>query len=552
MVQITRWKRFSLFLLWLWGSTAHAQGSGNFPKVSNVGIIPVRWQGANVDGSGLHAFRKHVDEVLPQIVRASYRFRVLNDELVKEFWSTSEGRAELVQDYELHAFINLLAIADGDTVRLQLRLLSPSMQIYLLEEEALGLTWVNAATASIINEKLSDLVFRMINRLPIDVTVLAVQGHYVTLSGGEKQGLRLGDELVIHRPEITNVHPANGAWLDFRNAKMGTARVVDLNENTAIGKLISQSYEDAIAVGDGAKIYNIPGRARFSRLAQANELVDHGPPQSSRHLIPEEKVAPKASQPEKIETSKTQRPQDVSKGTDSPLENDEALDQIPANEENELGITGELLRIFHGVDIYTGIDSWKVSGGASASSSLAPWLLNYFTASMRKPFAENVDLGLGGALHLGKTKNGSYTGFDLTSKLAYLIPTEGLASFYRIGGLGRFESRNIRNETFGGGDYVLLGGFAGLEGRVRYIDVPLEWIADIAIIPVGIGQAGYTGKKKSLKSVYGYEFEFGVIKPSTSDIDLGGTISHSSLGFEAGKSFSKSSTKLLLHARYQF
>lgn len=156
MVPITKLRRSSFALAFLLSGIAYGQSQVNMPKLSNVGIIPVQWQGGDLGHMGLNAFRVHIDKAFPEIVRASHRFRVLNDKLVDATWATGEGRAELVADYELHGFMNLIGNVDGDVVRLQMRLLGPDMQIYLLEEEALGISRIKAST-----EKLSKRSFEI-------------------------------------------------------------------------------------------------------------------------------------------------------------------------------------------------------------------------------------------------------------------------------------------------------------------------------------------------------------------------------------------------------
>jgi hypothetical protein len=340
---------------------------------------------------------------------------------------------------------------------------------------------------------------------------------------------------------------------------MGVARVVDINDITAIAKLTEQSFEDAVAVGDGIKIYNIPGRVRFARLAGQHDVVDHGAPltEKSQVTMPLSNPAPKPAPTQPI-MKVTQRA-NIQEPEQEPPERDSdptPVEQQAEEDTSDYGsnIVGEALKIFRGVDLYAGIDTWKVSGDASAKSELSPWIFNYFAGALRGPFMPNIDVELGGALHLGNAKKGSYTGFDVAAKLVYLIPTEGVISFYRVGALARLESRNISSESFGGGDYILGGAFGGAEGRMRYVDVPLEWQAELALLPIGIGQIGSNGNKKTMSGAFGYELDLGVVKPSEErdGIDWGGTLGVSSIDMEAGGSFTRSSTKLMVHARYKF
>ena len=59
------------------------------------------------------------------------------------------------------------------------------------------------------------LMFRLLNRYPVDVYVTSIQVPYITLSSGARQNIYEGDELDFFEVNIQQVHPINGAWLSF-------------------------------------------------------------------------------------------------------------------------------------------------------------------------------------------------------------------------------------------------------------------------------------------------------------------------------------------------
>ena len=80
------------------------------PVIHQIGSAPVRFEG-DLDDSSL---KKHFTNGFYKAARDARRFRVLDDDLVAGLWSTKKGRAELVSQFELHAFASFNVVTRGD------------------------------------------------------------------------------------------------------------------------------------------------------------------------------------------------------------------------------------------------------------------------------------------------------------------------------------------------------------------------------------------------------------------------------------------------------
>ena len=163
-------------------------GPTRLPTLYYAGVVPVQWS-KNGPWKDLGDVRKAIDVGFPEAVRGSRRFVVLNDDLVRSLWATSNGRKELEADYEISAYISLDMSSKGDLAVMTVRLLSPKLETRLQESDVVSRATLVSATKAQMAARLSDLVQRMINRLPIDAHVTSINGGYVTLSGGSEQGI---------------------------------------------------------------------------------------------------------------------------------------------------------------------------------------------------------------------------------------------------------------------------------------------------------------------------------------------------------------------------
>jgi hypothetical protein len=208
-----------VFSLWFLagGALAVTAPLPKLPVIQQVGVIPVQWE-----GESLTAGKAAIDASFSQVVRDSHRFRVLNDDLIAQTWATVDGRQELKDQFELQGFVSLTVTPRSDTVQLTCRLMDSNLKTNLLETDVVTVDWLANASESSVRDRLERLVFRLFNRIPVDVSVTSVQGSYITLSGGSEQGIEAGDKVDLVRAEIKALHPANGTWLEFQKQNLGT------------------------------------------------------------------------------------------------------------------------------------------------------------------------------------------------------------------------------------------------------------------------------------------------------------------------------------------
>lgn len=244
------------------------------PSLHHIGIIPLQVEGSSTRFQG---FKKKLDEIegaFSHAIRGSKRFVVLHDELVRQLWSFHSGRKELQDDYELSAFTHLHIKPSSDHVVLTVRFLSPMLDLYLQESEIVKRKKLLLSTFSETSHWINDLVFRLINRLPIDISVTSVQGPYITLSGGLEQGLHEGKRIGLYRVWVQDVHPVLRTWRHFYSQPLGEARIIEVRDGVAVAKLKNLVVEDSIEIGDGAKSMDIASRTYFARSDQQRKYAD--------------------------------------------------------------------------------------------------------------------------------------------------------------------------------------------------------------------------------------------------------------------------------------
>ncbi|TWW07930.1 hypothetical protein E3A20_29420, partial [Planctomyces bekefii] len=243
------------------------------PVIQNVGVIPLQWEG---ESRSLDDARQTLSEEFPKSVRESRRFRVLGDDLVESLWNSPTGREELRGEFELHSYVGLTVSPRGDLVQLTARLMDSWLKTNLLETDTVPRSWLATAEHDDISERLQKLIFRLFNRLPVDVSITSVNGGYITLSGGSEQGIEAGDKVNLIRTTVKSLHPANGTWLDFSKLPLGSAQVIEVKSYTSVARIKEQVKDGAIEAGDGAKIPSIASRVKFARLADDTSFKDAG------------------------------------------------------------------------------------------------------------------------------------------------------------------------------------------------------------------------------------------------------------------------------------
>ncbi len=541
MDRIIKLKNFSFSVAVFFVSFLSAQGQvadkAPLPLLQNIGTIPTQWEGLEVEALNLSQSRTLVEAAYPRVIRDSGRFRVINDNLVRSLWSTPEGRSKLRSEYELHGFAALSVEVRQESISFFARLLSPSLENYLIESSTISRAKLATATDREVSDLLADLFFRLFNRLPIDITVLAIQGKYLTLGGGTQQNLQVGQELEIIRPTINLQHPANGTWLKFDQQVVGTAKVLDLKTITAVAEITRQTAPSSIRVGDGMKVANLPARNRFARLQErgglpatattTDPIFDADPAKRRQMLVPPSApgtvVAPgtPSNSPPAMTGATTspaiastaQQPSagtPVPAGTANTTTDSGATPTDPAAAEGEddfpdfLGMAKNLIDYGYGE---IGPRLWTISGAASADSKFPFMFFNYASLGLGKVIMPNLTLEGQMEMQFGQTAKGTFFGFGGSGKAFYLIGD--LDQYFRVGGSGSFTSMAVNNESYGGGDLVRGALLAGTGGQTNIASTYIFWFADLALQPLALGQMGVRGTMRSIASAMGWELTLG-------------------------------------------
>ena len=522
----------------LTAASAFGAAAPKLPVIQQVGVVPVQWEG---EDGGLAAAQQNLSDALPKAVRAARRFRVLSDDLVAGLWQDGAGRKELSGEFELHAFTSLTAAPRGDVVTLTARLLDQNLKTLLIESDTVKRDWLAAADGDASYGAVEKLVFRLYNRIPVDVSVTSVQGAYITLSGGQEQGIEIGDNVDLVRATIRSVHPANGSWLEFGKQPLGTAQVIETKSHTSVAKLIKLTVENAVEVGDGARIPAIAGRAKFARVPGDEGLKDSGDPNTI--IVPPlyqggQPVAKPAVKPAAPVAAVPPPPTDgsyVAQNDPAPPTSSEtaAQETPPADQSGSQpppadGATtdenfwdqvsfGDMVpdKFVDDMTIYTGPQWWSVKSRDFSSSGRFPWwLVNHVGVSVTRTLFFKIKVGFGGGLLLGQTAKGNYIGYDSHARIYWedqLNIADGLITGWHAGGHSSFSGINVTKENYGGGDWVRGGGFGGLFGTIHAgpANDRYDWFGDIAVMPLNIGRIGYNGGRQVVESSFGWDLSLG-------------------------------------------
>lgn len=556
MERITRSIRYDFLVLLLlaefcpWLAAAHADVS-RLPVLRNVGTIPVQFENATELAADV---QEGIAAAFPDAVLAAKRFRLLDPDLVQDLWASPKGRSELRDEYELQVYLLLSVQVTGDIVSLEARLMDAYFKTLLQEGDRLPLQMVQTLDIETLKKNVELLTFRLLNRLPNDVHVTSLQGPYVTLSGGQDQGIEAGDRVDILRSSITATHPANGSWIEFRSAKMGSIKIMDAKESTAIGRIIRQTHARAIQVGDGAKIATIPSRVRFARRAP-EETFPESSNQSAIILPPVPRDARYAeayqganqapllrpqAQPEKsahpdARGSQTEAAPSPAPGPASPIDrNARAIraddDAGPSAWQN---FAQEALnqKTLEDWSVFVGPTWWSIRGPVHSSGSFPSWLLNSVGGSVTRTMFYKIKGQFGGGGLFGKTPAGTYLGYDSFARLYWESELPfGYLNLWQAGVSGSFSGITASGGSFGGGDFIRSGFFGGLGGQflVGEAAEPYEWEMHYFLFPLNFGRVGYRGSFNEVESALGWKLDFSVYdRPSSRAIQWG-------IGFAGG------------------
>lgn len=550
MAQISVLKKFNINLIVLiiaslFSFISHSYGQtapkNRLPVFKNLGIIPVQWQ-ASDQSTSFRKVKSKIQEYWLKTPSESGRFQLLNVEVSSELWSSPQGRAELVQQYEIHGFLSLTATVKHDIISFTTRLLSPTLEeTYLHEVETVPLSWLMSTVDKNIHDRLKDLLFRMLNRLPIDTIVTSVQGNFLTFSSGTYQNLKIGDELIVRRARIQDIHPATGAWLNFQSHKLGRVKIIDVGHNASVAQITSQSYEGAIKVGDGAKIPHIPSRIRFKRLAN-NMKFSHTEHSSPILYPPVKKPAP----PKQVVKIPKDPPPTPVKTEEAPSSTEKIAVTQPSDFEEELDndSNNKFLGLFDYLWAAAGLRLWNASGSnaVSVSSNLPVWLLNSFTMRLGQFMTEDIGWEALGNLDIGSTSKGSFIGFGAGARAFYrlrLHDNQGLGPDIDLGAMIKYQSLGVNGERYGGEDVLKIAPFLRYEEPIYIseLEETLNLFAEFDYSPIALGQVGIRGSMHRVTTYQAWHVHIGgtLASQHPGDPEWGGLLMFGNESYEMSK-----------------
>lgn len=546
-------------LVGLMGHQSLVANEGLVPLIRNVGVIPVAWVGKTSPMSDLSSFRSLSLSKFSKIVKASNRFQVINDQIVEANWNSPKGRRYLVDKFELDALIGMSISEESDMLVVTVRMYDMALRTYLKESDRLKKTWVYSVSQQRKELRLKELVYRLLNRYPIDVFVSSVQGSFVTLSGGKNQKIFEGDELTFYEISIAQVHPLDGSWLSYDSNLVGKAKVIESKSYSAIGRLTSLPYEGAIKIGAAAKVAHIASRRLFaasdnpraSSIEEPTILPLNKAPQQEQVNVPKDDTPPKPPQPPPIPVLKPKAEAETEAIVNStPTPSEEPKETTDEESPGMLTIGAkELAENFKTGHAFGGLSVWSTSGTASASG-----ITPYFEVWGDIDRNEATRLRVGSTLTVGPSGGGSFFSFGLSGSYTLVSQQPGLLFQFidgiEYGALGELTASHVSGSPYGGHDAVTFGGLVRAYGRHHFIDSTQTLETELAfkLRLISLGQAGLAGNIANISGIFGYELEAAsFIKGQKSQLELGGKISYQSNNYSVDTG-SFSSKNLILSA----
>ena len=505
---------FGLFL----GSRSQAE---SMPILSHMGVVPSQFVG---DRWAKLAPFEDTDTILKELIEESKRFQVLEPELVKELWSTPDGRDELKASYRLDVFLNVSFVMKQDHGQITARLLSPEMKMYLQESENWPMKLVESQSRDEIKVQLKQLMYRFFNRIPMDVSITSVQDKFITLSGGIEQAIHVGDQVQLARVSVKSLHPILGTWETFQVEPVGEARIIESRNNVSVARLTSEVRSSSISVGDGVKVSGILSRRLFAEEAKKAEVFDKPGvlvmPLQSESPLPEtvkdlDSDATKPLDPSTLKpvlnpvqsfpgASREIKPSESAVGEPVGVLNRESADVPPAK---PFFADASMPGILSAVDFRAGHDMWSFNGRGNTESKFALFPpLNTFGAKSSMLFGSNLGVGVDIELGFGSTLKGSYKGYGLGGRSFWTSKVNGVPFLdsWAAGIRADLRGKSVEDEVYGGFDLIQGGIFFGLSGTVIAVK-KLNYEFEYSLMPLSMGRVGYSGGFKSVRSAFGSE-----------------------------------------------
>ncbi|MBC7658767.1 MAG: hypothetical protein H7249_03580 [Chitinophagaceae bacterium] len=526
-----------------WGaSEAYAAEPQPVPAIKYAGVLPVYWQGT--PGPTLQKKKPWVESNFNQVVHDSKRFIFIDNTIVADNWSSTEGRKKLKDENELDAFVNLNVTEQGDVAIFTARLLSPELLGLITETDRLPLAWLASASEVDLTSKMRDLTYRVLNRYPIDVFVTSLQGRYLTLSAGKDQNVLEGDILEFGDFNVKSSHPVDGTWLTFDQKPLGKAKIIESKSQSSVALITSLTSENAIRVGSGARVENIASRRNFRSKPIAEEAfvaIDNSP------LVVAKGQEPKTADTSGAPTPAPKKPKKDNTKTPA-AEKAEALPTEVTDEPMHPAVRGGSTAIegadkegpaesngldFPVQDVRFSLESnsWSYGNAASASSQLSPILINQVGARAEHNLDATTTTIVSAHVQSGSTAKGSYFGLALAGEYLFKIasPNAIIPSLDRllVGGHAEIETVGVTKEKFGGTDAIHLAPVVHAQGSYHIVDMvqTIDYDVTAMILPFNFGNAGIKGNTKQLGSGMGFDVEAQVLaKSKTEQWEWGGLI----------------------------
>lgn len=480
------------------------------PQLSRAGILPVNFEASNENSYNLSELTSELKSIFIESVKSSGRFRLLEDSLVEGFWKNEANRRSLVKDYELDCYLSLTIVPQEDSITLVSRILGPNLEIYL-QEIAVEQTSENFDEMKRdMEEKTKNLVYTLINRLPVDVYLNSIQGKYVTLSGGRIQGVRQGEEFEVFRHFVSLKHPANHSWLSFDSVYVGKIKVIEVSDNDSIAKIKKINKIKKISLGDGIKVENLHARAFFNLQNKKNT-----PPDNVTALV--DNLVTENSDDKK---SKSQPAGDVksSLNKESP-KNSPKIKKPLLREKPKKKVAQKTDRNFkNNIYLPLGQKTWLYTGPGQNKSNMLWYLpLNSVGLYVNGKLTQNIAYEFGGSFFGGQTDlDSTYLGYEgkIRSYWSKKISILGSSSIsWGGGGSLSVVGLGLSSSEFGGFDLLSPGVF--FRGDLStYLIRPIRWFLHLEHIPYHYGLVGYQGKKNEISNKPSWNFELGFVLDS--------------------------------------
>ncbi|MEI8025984.1 MAG: hypothetical protein WCI18_06530 [Pseudomonadota bacterium] len=538
---------FGLFL----GSRSQAE---TMPILSHMGVVPSQFVG---DQWAKLAPFEDTDTMLKELIEESKRFQVLEPELVKELWSTPDGRDELKASYRLDVLLNVSFVMMQDHGQITARLLSPEMKMYLQESENWPLKLVESRSRDEIKAQLKQLIYRFFNRIPMDVSITSVQDKFITLSGGIEQAIHVGDQVQLARVSVKSLHPILGTWETFQVAPVGEARIIESRNNVSVARLTSEVRSSSISVGDGVRISGILSRRLFAEEAKKAEVFDKPGvlvmPLQSESPLPEtvkdlDSNATKPLDPSSLKpvlnpvqsfpgSSREIKPTESGGGEPVAASNRENDDVSPSK---PFFADASMPGFLSALDLRAGHDMWSFKGRGNTESKFALFPpLNTFGAKGNMLFGANLGVGADVELGFGSTSKGSFKGYGLGGRSFWTSKVNGVpfVDSWAAGIRADLRGKSVEDEVYGGFDLIQGGVFLGMSGSVVAVK-KLNYEFEYSLMPLSIGRVGYSGGFKSVRSAFGSEMSGQVLSGIVvRNINWGGGFHYSNYNMldESGK-----------------